>query len=85
MCGVYPKAVLPEIIKILEEDFTEESFNGNNKRGCKVLRLVKELDAEIINIELEFKDYREGMFYNMNRPDEYEYIKDRLGINFKYH
>ena len=78
MCGVYPKAVLPEIIKIIDEDFPEENSKGNNKRGCKVLRLVKELDAEIINIESEFDDYKEGMFYNMNRPDEYEYIKEKL-------
>lgn len=85
LCGVYPKKVLPEIIKILDEDFQEESGNGNKKRGCKVLRLVKELNAEIINIESEFDGYQEGMFYNMNKPDEYEYIKDRLEINFKNH
>lgn len=81
LCGVYSKKVLPEIIKILDEEYVENGGERNDKKGCKVLQLVKTLDAEIINIESEFDGYREGMFYNMNRPDEYEYIKDRLKIN----
>lgn len=77
LCGVYSKKVLPEISELINENNFKLS-NKNEKRICKVLQLVKKLDAEIIPIETEFKDYVEGMFFNMNRPEEYKYIKERL-------
>ena len=49
-----------------------------NKRGCSVLELIKNVPAEIIDIEMEYKDYIPGTFYNMNRPEEYSFIKDIL-------
>ena len=80
LCGLYSKKVLPEIIKILEETDTKGSSKKREDQTCKVLQLVKNSDAEIINIETQYKDYKEGMFYNMNKPAEYEYIKERLMI-----
>lgn len=77
LCGVYSKKVLPEISELINENNFKPS-NKNEKRICKVLQLVKKLNAEIIPIETEFNRYAEGMFFNMNRPEEYEYIKERL-------
>ena len=80
LCGVYSKKVLPEIIKLINEK--KSGYDNKNKnRICKVLQLVKRLDAEIIPIETEFKGYEEGMFFNMNRPEEFEYIKERLALD----
>jgi molybdenum cofactor guanylyltransferase len=80
LCGVYSQSLVPYIENIIEKN------NGNGdernpdqiKRGCSVLELVKNVPAEIIDIENEYRDYRPGTFYNMNRPEEYNYIKNIL-------
>ena len=78
LCGIYSKKVLPEIIKILREDDKRDYSNKEEKCGCKVLQLVKSLNAEIIDIVSEYNEYKEGMFYNMNKPAEYEFLKENL-------
>src|ERR1035438_5820302 len=80
LCGVYNRSLIPYIDNIIDANRTggDESNPIQNKRGCSVLELVKNVPAKIIDIEEEYKDYRPGTFYNMNRPEEYIFIKDML-------
>lgn len=78
LCGLYSKKVLPEIKKLIsEEGITTETIQ-QSKCGCKVLQLVKNLDAEIIDIASEYAHYEEGMFLNMNRLEDFEIVKERM-------
>ncbi len=79
LCGTYSKKVIPTIEKNISEDIDIENRHPDQKRrGCKVLRLVNQLDSEIIDIENELKNYVPGTFFNMNNPSEYEFIRQRL-------
>jgi|WetSurMetagenome_2_1015567.scaffolds.fasta_scaffold218039_1 molybdenum cofactor guanylyltransferase len=80
LCGLYSQSLIPYIENIIEKNNTErdERNPDQRKRGCSVLELIKNVPAEIINIEREYKDYRPGTFYNMNRPEEFDFIKDKL-------
>ena len=80
LCGVYYKSLVPFIESIIESNKkgADERNPEQSKRGCSVLELVKNVPAEIIDIEKEFSDYKPGTFYNMNRPEEFNYIKDIL-------
>jgi molybdopterin-guanine dinucleotide biosynthesis protein A len=80
LCGVYSQSLVPYIENIIEKNDGggDERNPDQIKRGCSVLELVKNVPAEIIDIEKEYRDYRPGTFYNMNRPEEYNYIKNIL-------
>src|ERR1035437_3575426 len=80
LCGVYSQSHVPYIENIIEKNNGGGDARNPDqiKRGCSVLELVKNVPAEIIDIEKEYRDYRPGTFYNMNRPEEYNYIKDIL-------
>lgn len=78
LCGLYSKNILSETVKAIEEEESEESLtNQLPKCGCRVLKLVKELNAEIINIESEYVGYLPGMFLNMNKPEDFEIVKEK--------
>jgi molybdopterin-guanine dinucleotide biosynthesis protein A len=79
LCGLYSKDALPEIIKLIEDDGIIIETEQQNKSSCKVLQLVKELNSEIINIESEYVGYLPGMFLNMNKPEDFEFVKEKLG------
>ena len=82
LCGLYSRKILPEIAKLIEENISVKTETDHLKKcGCKVLQLVKNLDAEIIDIANEYSRYEEGMFLNMNRPEDFEIVKKRLGKN----
>lgn len=75
LCGVYNKSILPLSEEIHKQHITTDERNTEQKkRGCRVLELVRLADAEIIDIEKEYKDYIPGTFHNMNNPSEYEYL-----------
>lgn len=78
LCGIYSKKVLPVIEKNIEDEGIEVRHSDQKRRGCKVLRLVNQLDSEIIDIENEFQNYIPGTFFNMNNPAEYELIRQKL-------
>jgi molybdenum cofactor guanylyltransferase len=80
LAGVYHKECLRNIQDILERKKDSENRSSDQKkRHCKVFALVESMDAEIIDIQKEMPDYKEGTYFNMNKPDEFEYIKHRLG------
>jgi molybdopterin-guanine dinucleotide biosynthesis protein A len=80
LCGIYSQSLVPAIEKIIikENEVTDERNPDQKKRGCRVLHLVRSTDSEIIDIEKEYYEYKPGTFYNMNRPEEYNFIKSIL-------
>ncbi|MGE5682160.1 MAG: molybdenum cofactor guanylyltransferase [Bacillota bacterium] len=78
LCGVYKKSCLLSAEEILKEDAANEERNSEQKkRGCRVLELVNRAGAEIIEAErLPF--YDNDMYLNMNRKEEFEYVKQKL-------
>jgi molybdopterin-guanine dinucleotide biosynthesis protein A len=80
LIGMYSKNLITTIENIIEKNnAVKDEWNPEqNKRGCSVLELVKSVDSKIIDIEKEYPSYIPGTFYNMNRPEEYKFIKDIL-------
>ena|ERR1035437_651910 len=80
LCGIYYQSLIPYIENItgMNNEGGDEENPVQDKRGCSVLELVKNVPAEIIDIEEVYQDFRPGTFYNMNRPEEYSFIKDIL-------
>jgi molybdopterin-guanine dinucleotide biosynthesis protein A len=80
LCGVYSKSLVPNIESIIEKNNKggDERNPEQSKRGCSVMELVKNVPAEIIDIEKEFGEYKPGTYYNMNRPEEFNFIKNIL-------
>ncbi len=90
LCGLYSKQVIPDAVRLIEESgniktetvnlLEEDNYESykNNKCKCKVLQLVQNLNAEIIDIANEYPEYEEGMFLNMNRPEDFEIVKKTL-------
>jgi len=78
LCGVYDKSCLSKVEDLLEESLSDENRNTQQeKRGCKVLQLIKEIDAEILDAEaLPF--YNKDLFFNMNTMDDFIYAKKKL-------
>lgn len=78
LCGLYDKSCLPIIENVLSENSVSENRNAQQeKRGCKVLELIKRAGAEIIDAEnLPF--YNKDLFFNMNSLEDYEYVKNKL-------
>ncbi len=78
LAGIYHKDTLKEIEHILTGQAEgDERHEIQHKRGCKVLSLINKIGAEIINTErLPF--YKPDTYFNMNRQQDFEYIKHRL-------
>lgn len=78
LCGVYSKSCLPAAEHILKAREDGDQRNPDQKkRGCKVLGLVHEVGAEIIDAEsLPF--YHSDLFFNMNKRDDFDYVLERL-------
>lgn len=82
LCGLYSGKVLPEIVKLIEEDKSIKANAEHQKKcRCKVLQLVENLNAEIIDIANEYDRYEEGMFLNMNSPEDFEFVNEKLKNN----
>ena len=74
LAGLYSKSVLPIINNSLKNYETELREQKQTKRKCAVLSLLDTVGSEIINAE-DLDIYKEQMFFNMNRPEDYEKIK----------
>ncbi len=77
LCGVYTKGLIPEIDAIVGGEKT--LMYGKNKNiECRVLKLVNKVNGEIIDIKNMYPNYTSGTFFNMNNPDDYQFIKKTL-------
>lgn len=73
LAGRYSKTVLLETEKSLKIQEEELRNPHQHKRKCKVLSLLDKVGADIIDAEkLDF--YSESLFFNMNRPEDYEKV-----------
>lgn len=72
LCGIYSKAVLPEV-----EDLLDESSKSQWKLKGSVYELLNKVKTEFIKIdELDF--YHPNLFLNINTPEDYELAKSIL-------
>lgn len=72
LCGIYSKNILPELEDHLVNEHLPET--AGKKSGLSVKNLLAKLDVETINIEKE-SFYNKDLFFNMNSPEDYEYVK----------
>jgi molybdenum cofactor guanylyltransferase len=80
LAGRYSKSVLPVAEDFLKTNVAETRNQNQAKQKCKVLSLLDEVGVEIIEAE-KLDIYHQYLFYNMNRPEDYEMIKKRLNID----
>lgn len=78
LCGIYHRSSIPGAEKILlGKETSEERSPEQKKRRCSVLELADNLGAEIIDASV-LPFYSDDMYYNMNRKEEFEYVKSKL-------
>ena len=81
LCGVYDKECIPYALEILSDKINFDEKNPKQKkRGCKVLGLINVVGAEIINAEI-VPFYKKNIFFNMNKKEDFNFIKNSLEYN----
>ena len=78
LVGIYNRDINVTIEEILKSKLgSDERNNKQHKRGCRVLSLIEKVGAEIIDAEsLPF--YKPGIYFNMNRQDDFDLVKNKL-------
>lgn len=72
LCGIYNKSLISSI----EKKYNEYSTGKNDRsKKCKVLQLLENSQTTVIDVKNEYPDYKENSFFNMNRQEDFEYIK----------
>ncbi len=73
MCGLYSKNVLRQAEKLL----IESKDNTISKTKGSIFELIESVPTEIADVsKLEY--YYKDIFFNMNTPDDYEYVKNKI-------
>ena len=80
LVGNYCKSVLPIAEKLLANGMKETKDANQKKRKCSVYNLLDIVGPEIIDVKKK-PFYKEGTFYNLNRPEDYELIVEKIGKN----
>lgn len=78
LCGLYKKGCLTETENLLSADSEENRNAEQMKRKFSVLSLLERVDAEIIEIETQYPGYTEYLFMNLNTPEDYEFLKEKV-------
>jgi molybdenum cofactor guanylyltransferase len=78
LVGIYNRDIIVTAEDILEKEKLDDERNSDQqRRGCKVLSLVKQIGAEIINTDsLSF--YIPDTYFNMNNIGDFNIVKDKL-------
>lgn len=78
LCGLYNKSCLTAAENLLKENAEQEVRNeSQKKRKCRVLSLIDSVGAEIIDAE-KLPFYKKDLFFNMNRPSDFDYVMNKL-------
>lgn len=78
LAGIYHRDILVPVEETLIAQQTGNVRNVNQqKRGCKVLSLVNDVGAEIINTDL-LPFYTPDTYFNMNKQKDFEFVKKKL-------
>jgi molybdopterin-guanine dinucleotide biosynthesis protein A len=78
LCGIYGKELIPILESILESNI--EARNNNKeiiKSSLSLWNFVERVGAEIVDVE-EKIFYMKDLFFNINTPEDFEYVKTRL-------
>jgi molybdopterin-guanine dinucleotide biosynthesis protein A len=69
LCGVYSKSIFTEVENLL----ADSQKTGGNFKGS-IYELIERVETEIVEVDkLEF--YNPNIFFNVNSPEDYEYMK----------
>ncbi|MDQ7817500.1 MAG: molybdenum cofactor guanylyltransferase [Melioribacteraceae bacterium] len=78
LCGIYGKQLIPVAENILS---ASKVARDNNKELIKsslsLWNFAERAGAEIVDVE-EKIFYMKDLFFNINTPEDFEYVKDRL-------
>jgi molybdenum cofactor guanylyltransferase len=72
LCGIYNRKILP-----YAADMLMKAGISGKPNTCNIHKLTGEQGAEIIDA-FEIPGYTEGMFLNLNRPEDYERLISQL-------
>lgn len=82
LCGIYNRSLIPKIEKLLNESENPENRNSIQiKRKCKVHSLIDSANAEIIENPDKLKGYRNNIYLNLNRPEDYTALLEIIQLN----
>jgi molybdenum cofactor guanylyltransferase len=74
LSGIYAKALLPEIERIIR---VEQNYQGEKGKTFSMKNLFMNVEVKVINVEtLPF--YDENLFFNLNTPEDFEHLKKIL-------
>lgn len=73
LCGLYSKNILSKVEAIL----LESSANNNSNLKGSIFELLEECSTKIIDVS-KLKFYNHNLFFNMNTPKDYEYVKSKF-------
>lgn len=77
-CGIYDKKILPLLEKILTNVFDAKNNNQEVKNSALSLwNFAERVGVKIVDVE-EKIFYTKNLFFNINTPEEYEYVRERL-------
>ena len=78
LVGIYNRDIIVTAEDILEKGkLVKERNSDQQRRGCKVLSLVNQVGAEIINTDsLSF--YIPDTYFNMNNTEDFNIVKEKL-------
>lgn len=77
-CGIYDRKILPLLEKVLSNVLDAKNINQEVKNSALSLwNFAERVGVEIIDVE-EKIFYTKDLFYNINTPEEYEYVRERL-------
>jgi molybdopterin-guanine dinucleotide biosynthesis protein A len=78
LVGIYNRDIIVAVKEILgKEKSIDERNSDQQKRGCRVLSLVNQIGAEIINTDsLSF--YIPDTYFNMNSINDFNLVKEKL-------
>lgn len=76
--GIYSKKLLPIAEQVLSANFVAKKIYEEKKSFIFSMKnFVERVGAEIVDVENE-KFYFSDLFFNMNTPEDYEYVKEKL-------
>ncbi|MEW6196177.1 MAG: molybdenum cofactor guanylyltransferase [Bacteroidota bacterium] len=78
LCGIYDRKILPLLENILLNVLEAKNKNQEVKNSALSLwNFAERVGVEIVDVE-EKIFYMMDLFFNINSPEDYEYVKERL-------
>lgn len=78
LIGIYSKEILPIAQEVLDANTIAKRIYEEKKLFTfSIENFIERVGAEIVNVENEIF-YFSDLFFNMNTPEDYEYVKEKL-------